>query len=406
MINPEAGKCLLCKVPKCSAACAVRTDVPAAMRLYREGMAEEAASLLFRNNPFSAVTSLVCDWKKNCYGHCVLNVRKTPVAWHEIEAELSCSYLFKAHVNAGHDNGKKVAIIGGGPAGITAALSLKEKGCSVTIFDRNAEPGGVLRYGIPGFRLDRSYIGQYDRILAEAGVIFRGNTDIGENGHMSFDDIAASYDAVLIAGGAAIPRRLDIPGEDCCDIIYALDYLKSPESYKLGEKVLVIGGGNVTMDACRTARRAGHDTYVYYRKSFENMPANSLEVKEAIAEGIKFCLFEVPVAIREHKAVMRKCENVIREDGRVSTRMIEGTDHEVDFDSMLVAISASVDYSIFGSQTGIKTEGGRPVTDELQQTSLPGVFLAGDFILGPATVVEAVASAKKAVQGILNHLGL
>ena len=406
MINPEAGRCLLCKVPKCSAACAVRTDVPAAMKLYREGMAEDAASLLFRNNPFSAVTSLVCDWKKNCYGHCVLNARKTPVAWHEIEAELSCSYLFNAHVTAGHDNGKKVAIIGGGPAGITAALSLREKGCSVTIFDRNAEPGGVLRYGIPGFRLNCSYIEQYDRILAEAGVTFRGNTDIGGDGNMSFDKIAASYDAVLIAGGAAIPRRLDIPGEDCSDIIYALDYLKSPESYKLGRKVLVIGGGNVTMDACRTARKAGHDTYVYYRKSFENMPANSLEVKEAIAEGVKFCLFEVPVAIREHKAVMRRCENVIREDGRVSTRMIEGTDHEVDFDSMLVAISASVDYSIFGSQTGIKTEGGRPVTDELQQTSLPGVFLAGDFILGPATVVEAVASAKKAVQGILNHLGL
>ena len=300
-----------------------------------------------------------------------------------------------------------VIVIGGGPAGITAALMLREEGIDVTIFDKNEKLGGVLRYGIPEFRLDRSYIDQYDRLIEEAGVTFKGNVNVGGNGDgdISLQELAASYDAVLIAGGAAIPRRLDIPGEDIPDIIYALDYLKSPDSYTLGHKVLVIGGGNVTMDACRTANRKGHDTYVYYRKSYENMPANSAEVKEAIEEGVKFHIFEVPVAIRDHKAVMRKCENVTGADGRISTKMIDGTDHEVEFDSMLVAISANVDLGIFGGQENIKIERGWPVTDELQQTSMPGVFLAGDFILGPATVVEAVASAKKAVKGILKHLG-
>ena len=351
-----------------------------------------------------------------------MNAKKNPVAWHEIEAELSCDYIFKAHATVGPEKGKKVAIIGGGPAGITAALMLREEGIDVTIFDKNEKSGGVLRYGIPEFRLDRSYVDQYDRLIEEAGVTFKGNVNVGGNGEgdISLQELAAAYDAVLIAGGAAIPRRLDIPGEDIPDIIYALDYLKSPDSYTLGHKVLVIGGGNVTMDACRTANRKGHDTYVYYRKSYENMPANSAEVKEAIEEGVKFHIFEVPVAIRDHKAVMRRCENVTSADGRVSTKMmdagcsvgmvdkekmIDGTDHEVEFDSMLVAISANVDLGIFGGQENIKIERGWPVTDELQQTSMPGVFLAGDFILGPATVVEAVASAKKAVKGILKHLG-
>ena len=404
MNNPEAGRCLLCKVPRCSAACAVKTDVPSAMRLYRNGSNDEAAAVLFNNNPFSAITSLVCDWQKNCLGHCVLNARKEPVRWHEVEEELSCGYLFHVHPETAPSNGKSAAVIGGGPAGITAALELRKKGVAVTIYDRNLKPGGVLRYGIPAFRLDRKYIEQYDRLLDEAGVEFRGGTDIG--GDITLESLRERFDAVLITAGASIPRKLDIPGEENQDIIYALDYLKDPGAYSLGKKVLVIGGGNVTMDACRTARRLGHDTHVYYRKSFENMPANSLEVRDAVEEGVEFHLFEVPVAIRGHKAVMRRCENVTKPDGRISTRMLDGTDHEVDFDSMLVAISASVDYNVFGGIDKIQNEDGRPVTDEFQQTGIPGVFLAGDFILGPATVVEAVASAKTAVAGIEKYLGI
>lgn len=402
MINSEAGRCLLCKIPKCSAACAVKTDVPTSIRLYKEGRGEEAARLLFANNPFSAITSRVCDWSKACYGHCVLNAKKMPVKWHEIEAEITGEYLFHASITPGTPNGKKVAIIGAGPAGITAAFILRERGCEVVIYDENPLPGGVLRYGIPEFRLSRKYIEQYDRIMSEAGIEFIGGKRIGRD--ISVKELRENYDALFIATGAAVPRRLDIPGEDNPNILYALDYLKDPDAFKLGHKVLVIGGGNVTMDACRTALRRGHDTWVYYRKSFENMPANSSEVHEAIEEGVKFEVFEVPVAVKDNIAVMRKCENVTKEDGRLTTRIIDGTDHDVEFDSMLVAISANVDYSVFEG-LDVEMMKGWPVTDDKQQTSVKGLFVAGDFILGPATVVEAVQSAKVAVSGILEHLG-
>ena len=400
----EAGRCLLCKIPKCSASCAVHTDVPAAVKLFREGRADEAGELLFRNNPFAAITSRVCDWEKACFGHCVLNARKMPVNWHSIEAEIAATHLETAGIVPGEDNGRRVAVVGAGPAGITAAFRLREAGCAVTVIDSNDEIGGVLRYGIPEFRLDRRFIELYGRMTVAAGIGFRGGVRVGRD--VSVRQLRKDYDAVLIAAGAAVPRRLNIPGEDNPDIIYALDYLKDPLSYKLGRKVLVIGGGNVTMDASRTAVRAGHETWVYYRKSFENMPANTQEVIAAREEGVNFRLFEVPVAIDGHEAVMRKCENVTGPDGRISTRMIEGSDRRVSFDSMLVAISASVDFSIFGEDTPAADASGWPVTGDDRQTSIPGVFVAGDFILGPATVVQAVASAKTAADGILKYLDI
>lgn len=400
----EAGRCLLCKIPKCSAGCAVHTDVPSVMRLYREGRMTEAGDLLFRNNPFAAVTSRVCDWDKSCYGHCVLNARHSPIGWHRIEAEIAAAHLESARIVPGDDNGRKVAVVGAGPAGITAAFRLREAGCSVTVFDGNRRIGGVLRYGIPEFRLEHKFIDRYGEILSEAGIEFKGGVRIGAD--ISIRALRSDFDAVLIAAGAGVPRKLDIPGEDNPDIIYALDYLRNPSGYALGRKVIVIGGGNVTMDACRTAIRAGRETWVYYRKSFENMPANAREVLQAREEGVKFCLFEVPVAIEGHEAVMRKCENVTRPDGRIATRMIEGTDHKVSFDSMLVAISANVDFGIFGEDLPVMNKYGWPETDGAGQTSIPGVFLAGDFISGPSTVVEAVASAGAASAGILGYLGL
>ena len=305
-------------------------------------------------------------------------------------------------IRPGAATGKSVGIIGAGPAGISAAIWLREAGHDVVIYDIYERPGGVLRYGIPEFRLDRKFIDRYEVILEEAGVAFRGSTIVGKD--ITLRELREKHDAVLIAAGAGIPRKLDVPGEEDANVIYALDYLKDPSAYNLGRNVIVIGGGNVTMDACRTAVRQGCDTTVYYRKSFENMPANAIEVELAREEGVKFALFEVPVGFNEGRAVMRKCENVLKPDGRVSTKMLEGTDHEVEFDTMLVAISANVDFDIFGEDKPALNRYGWPETDDSQQTSLKDVFIAGDFILGPATVVDAVASAKKAVAGILNFL--
>ena len=384
MNNPEAQRCLLCKKPFCSLkGCPVKTDVPAAMALYREGKLGEAGDLLFRNNPFSAVTSLVCDWKKFCYGNCVLGIKGVPVRWYEIEQEISGKYIFEAHPYTLDDalSGKSVAVVGAGPAGITAALLLRAHGASVTVFDANPRVGGVLRYGIPEFRLDRALVDQYERLLGESGAVFKGGVEMGKE--ITVSGLSKEYEWVIVAAGAEKPVTLGIPGEDSPSVIQALGYLKAPDSCRVGHKVIVIGGGNVAMDACRTATRRGHDTWVFYRKTFVNMPANPLEVEEAKADGVRFKVFQAPVEVGDGYVVFRDCENVTDpETGRLVTRIIPGTDHKVSCDTLITAISE------------------KPCS-ELVDGAADNVLLAGDFLYGPRTVVEAVVSAKETVQRIL-----
>jgi glutamate synthase (NADPH/NADH) small chain len=404
MKNHEALRCLLCKKPLCSEACPVSTPVPQCMQLYRNGELDEAGRILFENNPMSAVTSLICDWNRLCYGHCVLNRRGVPVRWYEIEQEISGEYLKKARINVPAETGKSVAIVGSGPAGITAAIKLREKGVRVEIYDEETRPGGVPRYGIPEFRLDKTILNRYERILFEAGVTFHGGVQIGKD--IMLSELQEKFDAVFVAAGADIPRKLDIPGEEGNPhVIYSLDFLKDPSAYTLGSKVLVIGGGNVTMDAARTAVRMGCDTTIVYRKTFENMPANYREVEEAKFDGVKFELFQVPVAIEGNEAVVVNCENYEDENGKIRTRTLEGTEHRMKFDSMLVSISANVDYNVFnGTSPQLDAKGRVVVGDDMQ--TIPGVFAAGDFVSGPSTVVDSVASAKKAVESILKYIGV
>lgn len=407
MNTAEANRCLLCKNARCSANCAVHTDIPAAMRLYREGKIEEAGKLLFDNNPLTAITCQVCDWNRLCYGHCILNVKKNPIHWYWIEQDISIDYLKKVTLGDIVENGKKVSIVGAGPAGITAAILLRKKGFTVTIYDEHERVGGVLRYGIPDFRLDKTHIDEYERILKEAGVRFKRRVVIGK--HISLRELRSISDAVLISSGAAVPRRMRIPGEDLPCVIPALTYLDNPDAYLLGDNVLVIGGGNVAMDASRTAVKDGHNTTLYYRKNFENMPANTIEVEEAIKDGVKFRLLQTPVEIKvvdgKNIAVIRDCRTVMNPDGTLSTEIVEGTDHEVEFDQIIIAVSETVNHGIFGNEKP-ETIGGNswPKVNGVQQTSFPDVFLAGDFLLGPKTVVQAVASAKIAVQGIVEYL--
>ena len=386
-MNPEASRCLLCKRPKCALeGCPVHTPIPECMLLYRQDRLDEAGELLFRNNPMTAVTSQVCDWKKFCYGHCVLNVKQMPVKWYEIEQEISGRYLEKARLErrSRECEGRRIAIVGAGPAGLSAAMWLYEAGAQVVLYDANPRMGGVLRYGIPAFRLDKKYCDAYEKMLADAGVEFRGGVELGHN--VKLEELSASYDAVLLTVGAEKPATLSIPGEEYS--VQALPFLKDPSAYKLGKKVIVIGGGNVAMDACRTAVRQGAETWVYYRKTFENMPANPLEVEEAKADGVQFKVFQAPVEVKENGVVFRDCENVVPEDGgRVVTRIIEGTDHFVECDTLLVAISEKPDPELQEAAQGFKN-----------------VFSAGDFLTGPATVVQAVASAREAVNEIKNSL--
>ena len=386
-MNPEASRCLLCKKPKCALqGCPVHTPVPECMLLYRQGQLEEAGRILFENNPLSAVTSQVCDWKKFCYGHCVLNVKQVPVKWYEIEQEISGGYLFRHRLErkSGEMEGKRIAVVGAGPAGIAATVWLFEMGADVHLYDANPRMGGVLRYGIPAFRLDKKYCDAYEKMFADAGISFRGGVEVGKE--VTLKALSAQYDAVLVAAGAETPATLGIPGEE--NSVQALPFLKNPEAFTLGKKVIVIGGGNVAMDACRTAVRRGAETWVYYRKTFENMPANPMEVEEAKADGVQFKVFQAPVEVKEGGVVFCDCENVQPEDGsRVITRIIEGTEHFVPCDTLITAISEKPD----------------PALREAAQ-GMPNVWLCGDFLTGPATVVAAVASARSAVEEIKTSL--
>jgi len=386
-MNPEASRCLLCKKPKCALqGCPVHTPVPECMLLYRQGQLEEAGRMLFANNPLSAVTSQVCDWKQFCYGHCVLNVKQVPVKWYEIEQEISGEYLFKHKLErkSSEMEGKRIVVIGAGPAGIAATVWLFEMGADVHLYDANPRMGGVLRYGIPAFRLDKKYCDAYEKMFADAGVAFHGGVEVGQD--VTLKALSAEYDAVLVAAGAESPATLGIPGEE--HSVQALPFLKNPENFTLGKKVIVIGGGNVAMDACRTAVRRGSETWVYYRKTFENMPANPMEVEEAKADGVQFKVFQAPVEVKEGGVVFCDCENVQPEDGsRVITRIIEGTEHFVPCDTLITAISEKPD----------------PALREAAQ-GMPNVWLCGDFLTGPATVVAAVASARSAVEEIKTSL--
>ena len=405
MMNDEALRCLLCKKPKCALqGCPVHTPVPECMLLYRQGKLDEAGEMLFRNNPLSAVTSLVCDWKQFCYGHCVLNVKQVPVRWYEIEQEISGEYLFKHQLQRRSTEleGKRIALVGAGPVGIAAAVWLYEAGADVTLIDANPRMGGVLRYGIPAFRLDKKYCDAFEAMFEKAGIAFKGSTEVGRD--VTLAQLSVSYDAVLVGAGAEKPATLHIPGEE--KAVQALPFLKNPSAFELGRKVIVIGGGNVAMDACRTAVRQGAETWVYYRKTFENMPANPLEVEEAKADGVQFRVFQAPVELKDGGVVFRDCENVQPEDGgRVVTRIIEGTDHFVACDTLLTAISEKPDFGLFQGTPAVMNEWGWPATSEGGQVEGMGnVWVAGDFILGPKTVVEAVASARGAVNDMMASL--
>ena len=411
----EARRCLLCKKPFCSLkGCPVQTAVPECMALYREGRLEEAGKILFDNNPLSAITSQVCDWKQFCFGHCILNAKGVPIHWYSVEQEISEKYLFSYSLQRDSSTAlgmtnKRVAIVGAGPAGIAAAIWLYRAGADIDLYDANPRMGGVLRYGIPAFRLDKKYVDVYERILDVPGIRFFGGKALGKD--VMLNDLRSGYDAVLIAAGAEKPALLRIPGEDKPGVVEALHYLKEPGAYDLkGKRVIVIGGGNVAMDACRTAVRSGADTWVYYRKTFENMPANPMEVEEAKADGVSFRVFQAPIEVRDGGVVFRDCQNETDpETGKLVTKILDGTDHEVPCDVLMPAISEKPDFGVLAGAPWLPNVWKWPVTDDtnrmsFQDSAPANVWVAGDFTLGPKTVVEAVGNARTATDGILAYL--
>jgi NADPH-dependent glutamate synthase beta chain and related oxidoreductases len=389
----EANRCLLCKNPKCSANCPINTSIPEVIGLYKEGKIKEAGKILFDNNPLSVICSIVCPHENQCAGNCVRGIKGEPIQFYEIEKEISERYLDEVNFDNVPKTKDKIAIIGGGPAGLTIAFILAKKGYKITIFDSKNKIGGVLRYGIPEYRLPNYLIDKLEDKLVELGVKIRPNTLIGPV--ISIDRLfQENYKAIFIGTGVWNPKTLNIKGETLGNVHFAIDYLRSPETYRLGDRVAVIGAGNVAMDAARTAKRNGcSEVTILYRGDFDDMSATKKEIEEAKEEGIIFKLYRSPLEILEEgvKLINKEDENNPREEF-------------FECDSTIVAISQSPRDNIVSNTTKLKTNSaGLIVADEEGNTTRPGVFGSGDVVTGAKTVVEAVAHAKIVAETIENY---
>lgn len=397
----EADRCLLCKNARCKSNCPISTEIPEVVKLFKEEKIMEAGEVLFNNNPLSAACAIVCPHEDQCKGNCIRGIKSEPVSFCEIEEYISKEYLYKVKFDKVESRSDRIAIIGAGPAGITLSIILAKKGFKVTLFDAHEKIGGVLRYGIPEYRLKNSMIDRYEEILIELGVKIRPNTLIGPV--ITLDKLFFDgYKAVFIGTGVWNPKTLNIKGESLGNVHYAIDYLKSPQVYNLGKRVAVIGAGNVAMDAARVAKRSGaEEVYILYRKGFENMPCTRAELEEAKEDGIKFELFKAPIELTEDGVKYIETKNEVDESGRVNTVTIEGTEGMFNCDSTIIAVSQSPRKNIVANTVGLETnKWGLLLTDEKGHTTREGVFASGDVVTGANTVVHAVAYAKVVADSI------
>lgn len=397
----EADRCLLCKNARCKANCPISTEIPEVIRLFKEGKLDEAGEILFENNPLSAVCAIVCPHEDQCKGNCIRGIKGEPIPFCEMEEFISLKYLKNVKLEKVGNRDERIAIIGAGPAGITLSIILARKGFKVTLFDAHEKIGGVLRYGIPEYRLHNSIIDRYEEILIELGVKIRPNTLIGPV--LTLDKLFFDgYKAVFIGTGVWNPKTLNIKGESLGNVHYAIEYLKSPNVYNLGKKVAVIGAGNVAMDAARVAKRNGaEEVYILYRKGFENMPCTRAELEEAKEDDVNFELFKAPIELTEQGVKYIETKNEVSEDGKVSTITIEGTEGMFECDSVIIAVSQSPRKNIVANTTGLDTnKWGLLLTDDKGHTTRNGVFASGDVVTGANTVVHAVSYAKIVAESI------
>ncbi len=397
-IVSEANRCLNCKKPMCMEGCPIHTPIPKVIQLFKQGNLNEAGQMLFENNPLSAVCSLVCNHEQQCAGHCVLGKKSTPVHFSSIENYVSETYLDRMVPEKPEFNGKKVAVIGAGPAGITVAVKLAAKGYGVTIFEWQDKIGGILQYGIPEFRLPKSLLERYRKQLEAMGIQIRLNTTIGAV--LMIDDLFRDgYKSVFIGTGAEKPLRLGIPGETLGNVHFGLNYLANPDAYHLGETVAVIGMGNAAMDVARTALRHGARNVTLYARG-SRISASSSEVDYARLDGADFQFGMQIVAITEEGPVFQK--NILDENGQVVGS--EGTE-QVQADSVIISISQVPRRKLVRTTAGLEAgERGCLVVDENGMTTRPGVFAAGDVVTGAKTVVHAVEAAKRTAEAMARYM--
>ncbi len=398
----EAQRCLKCKKPMCKEGCPVKTEIPLIMQLFLDGKMDEAGEILFENNPLTALCSLICPHEKNCMGHCVLNRKGTPIKFYEVEQYVSGFYLDKARLHKATPNGFRLAIIGAGPAGLTLAIIMAKKGYDVTIIDSKDKIGGVLRYGIPEFRLPKSLLDKLLKRLYELGIKFRPNTLIGPT--ITIDDMFSDgYDAIFIGTGVWNPNRLRIPGETLGNVHFAIDYLKNPDSYdNLGDHVVIIGAGNVAMDAARTIlRKTIAKVDVIFFRGREEVTALKEELELAEVDGVHMNYYLNTVKIEDDGIIVEKVLVKENEDGTKEYTNDTANQFKIPASSVIIAIGQGPLANIVKNSKQIDTnKRGLIEANAKGQTTREGVFAAGDVVSGAKTVVDAVAATKLVAEEI------
>lgn len=395
-ILDEAQRCLNCKVPQCQKGCPIHTPIPKVIRLMLDGKLDEAGWMLFENNPLTTVCSLVCNHENQCEGHCVLGRKGAPVHFSLIENYISTTYSTKMVKGPAPSNGTRVAIIGSGPAGLTIAVILARKGYQVTIFEGKDKIGGVLRYGIPDFRLPKSVLDDFEyRHLELKGIRVRPNTSIGTS--IGIDDLFRDgYKAIFVGTGVWQPNALHIKGETLGNVHFGINYLNNPDSYRLGDTLIVIGAGNAAMDVCRTAIRKGVRRVLCFSRTAK-VAASKHEFDYAQLEGVEFFYNKQPVEIVDEGVIF---EDILEhEDGTFEP--VPDSRRLYEADSTIISISQGPKNRIVSTTQGLAANSrGLLVADEFGRTTRPGIFASGDVTSGARTVVEAVEHSKKVAEAM------
>ena len=399
-VMEEANHCLGCKKPRCQQGCPIHTNIPEVIRLLKEGRLNDAGWMLFENNPLTTVCSLVCNHENQCEGHCVQGIKGSPVHFSVIESYISTTYANQMVKGPAPANGRKAAVIGAGPAGLTVAIILARYGYKITIFDGKDKIGGVMRYGIPDFRLPDSVLDDLAyRHLELKGIQFRPNTYIGNA--ITIDDLFRDgYQSIFVGAGLWKPRKLNIRGESLGHVTYAINYLANPGAFRLGERVIVIGTGNSAMDCARTAIRHGA-RYVSCVNLTDSLTASQYESSYAKLEGIDFILNKCTLEIRDDGVIL--ADSRTDGDGRIVP--VPGSESLYPCTGVIIAVSQGAESNLVTTTKGIDTiRSGLLTVDDDGHTSRPGVFAAGDAASGARTVVEAVANSKRVAESMHEYM--
>ena len=418
----EATRCLNCKHKPCVSGCPVNVPIPEFIKEVAEGNLEKAYELITSENNLPAICGRVCPQENQCEGVCVRGIKGEPVGIGRLErfvADYHMQHTEKKPLQISK-NGIKVAVVGGGPAGLTCAGDLAKLGYDVTIFEALHALGGVLMYGIPEFRLPKALVEKEIETIIDLGVKINKNVVVGRS--ITIDELfEEGYKAVFVGSGAGLPKFMGIEGESLngvyaanefltrVNLMRAYDFPNSPTPVKVGKKVAVIGGGNVAMDAARTAKRLGADeVYIIYRRGEEELPARKEEIHHAKEEGIIFKLLANPKKIHGENGWVKAIECVEMglgepdESGRRRPIEVEGSNFVMDMDTVIIAIGQSPNPLIRQTTPGLATHkwGGIIVEEETMHTSKENVYAGGDVVTGAATVILAMGAGKKAAKAI------